>query len=101
VASIVNLYKDEYDVYIGRPGKNKDGYFGNPVTPGVVCFVCDHIHDKGDTLACYEQYVRARITFDDEFKRRLKELDGKILGCFCKPKACHGDVLINIIAELQ
>lgn len=27
---VVNIYKDKFDVYIGRPGKGNDGYFGNP-----------------------------------------------------------------------
>jgi hypothetical protein len=30
---------------------------------------------------------------------RLKELEGKALGCWCKPKSCHGDVLIKLIEE--
>jgi len=25
-----------------------------------------------------------------------RELRGKILGCHCKPKACHGDILAEI-----
>ena len=27
----------------------------------------------------------------------IMELDGKILGCHCKPKRCHGDVLVDVI----
>ena len=27
----------------------------------------------------------------------IMELDGKILGCHCKPKRCHGDVLVEVI----
>jgi hypothetical protein len=25
--------------------------------------------------------------------RKIEELKGKVLGCFCKPNACHGDVI--------
>lgn len=32
--------------------------------------------------------------------RSLHELDGKILGCFCKPDKCHGDVLIKLLNEM-
>jgi hypothetical protein len=27
----------------------------------------------------------------------LEELEGKTLGCHCKPKECHGDVLIELL----
>lgn len=30
----------------------------------------------------------------------LPELKGKVLGCFCKPKACHGDVLADLVNKL-
>ena len=28
----------------------------------------------------------------------LPELRGKILGCWCAPKVCHGDVLVELAA---
>jgi hypothetical protein len=27
----------------------------------------------------------------------LLELDGKRLGCFCKPKLCHGDIIVAAV----
>lgn len=24
-------------------------------------------------------------------------MKGKILGCFCKPKSCHGDILVELV----
>jgi Domain of unknown function (DUF4326) len=29
--------------------------------------------------------------------RAREELRGKVLGCWCKPEACHGDVLVELI----
>ena len=29
----------------------------------------------------------------------LDELKDKRLGCFCKPKSCHGDILIELIEK--
>lgn len=29
----------------------------------------------------------------------LNELKGKKLGCWCKPKKCHGDILIELIEK--
>ena len=45
-------------------------------------------------LVMYEEYVRNSSLYDD-----LLELDGKILGCFCHPNKCHGDVLIKLLKE--
>ena len=30
----------------------------------------------------------------------LHELKGKTLGCFCKPKSCHGDVLVELVNKV-
>lgn len=30
---------------------------------------------------------------DAEYRRRVHELQGKTLGCFCKPHPCHGDII--------
>ena len=30
----------------------------------------------------------------------LHELKGKTLGCFCKPKSCHGDILVELVNGL-
>jgi hypothetical protein len=30
-------------------------------------------------------------------EKARKELKGKVLGCWCKPELCHGDVLVEIV----
>jgi len=32
-------------------------------------------------------------------ERVKRELKGKVLGCWCHPKECHGDVLARIANE--
>ena len=94
MTSAVNLYRARYDVYIGRAGKGQDGYFGNPVRIGATCTFCGKFHaDGGSTLPCFTNYFLTRLEKDPEFKRRIVALKGKTLGCFCKPKPCHGDVI--------
>ena len=82
---VVNKYKEEYDIYIGRGSK-----WGNPYVIG------EHgtREDVIDTFRIYlwEQMKSGRITKED-----LLELDGKRLGCFCKPQACHGDVIAKAV----
>jgi hypothetical protein len=91
---VVNLRRDPYDVYIGRPGRGEAGYFGNPCVAGRVCGVCGQLHDGGgDTLGCFERYFNDRLKRDWEFRARVLGLVGKTLGCFCKPKPCHGDII--------
>lgn len=45
-----------------------------------------------DSLARYRKYVRN----NKELMKDIEELKGKELGCWCKPKKCHGDVLIEL-----
>lgn len=84
---VVNLHNEPYDVYIGRAGKGQDGYFGNPFpTPPL---------SREDAIRRYRAYFLDRIGKDAEFRERVLALKGKVLGCFCKPKPCHGDVIVE------
>lgn len=69
----------DYDVYIGRPG-----FWGNPFKIG----------KDGDRAEVLKKY-RAWLPQQPELLRRLPELQGKTLGCYCKPEDCHGDILIE------
>lgn len=90
-AEVVNLYKDpSYDVYIGRAGKGKDGYWGNPHSGP----------DKEANIKLFRTYFYDRIKTDEEFRNKLLQLRGKKLGCFCAPKPCHGDVIVEYLNSL-
>lgn len=70
-----------HDVYIGRPSK-----WGNPFTIG-------KDGDRADVIEKYRKWLMARPNLIEEAKSELK---GMTLGCFCAPKACHGDILAEI-----
>ena len=92
---VVNIRKETYDVYIGRAGHGENGYFGNPFRLGTSMA-------RGSTLDRYRKYFYHRIVTDEEFRKRIGELQGKTLGCFCKPNPCHGDIIkeyLDRIAE--
>lgn len=103
-----NIYKDKDFVYCGR-GKgilnnpinckfNDYGVFGNPVAINSKCPVCESVHvNGGSTLPCYEKYLRNRLSTDPDFKDAFFKLKGKKLGCFCKPKPCHTDIMIKFL----
>lgn len=90
---VVNLYKEPYDVYIGRKGRGHDGYFGNPIVLKVG-------EPKGSTLIAYREYFYKRITEDSLFRSNILSLRDKTLGCFCKPNACHGDIIKEYLDNL-
>lgn len=88
-------------VYVGRPGNGQSGYFGNPVVPGRVCPICRQVHARPeDTLGCFAVYARRRVETDPTYRRRIADLRGKTLVCFCAPRPCHGDVLAALADEL-
>jgi len=71
-------------VYIGRPSK-----WGNPFNIGVD-------GDRAEVIDKYESYLLSRPHLIEAAKIELK---GKILGCYCAPLACHGDVLARVANE--
>ena len=85
---VVNIKNTkEYDVYIGRAGRGQDGYFGNPFTIG-------KDGTREEVIALHAQHALGRIRRDPEFAARVAALEGKTLGCFCAPEACHGEALL-------
>lgn len=76
---VVHCKKSRFDVYIGRPSK-----WGNPFKIGI----------DGDREQVIEKY-RKWLLSNPALLRCLSELKGKVLGCWCKPDACHGDVLVE------
>ena len=94
--SVHNIRREdmrEGDVYIGRAGHGKDGYFGNP-------YVVGKHGAQGECVVLFERYARHRMQEDATYRARVKALWGKRLFCFCAPKACHGDVLERLAYEL-
>ena len=80
----------DYDTYIGRAGFGEEGDFGNP-------FVIGKDGDRDTVIEKFKFYFYERIKRDPVFKADVKKLKGKVLGCFCKPKRCHGDVIAEYL----
>lgn len=79
--TVVHCKKSPFDVYIGRPSK-----WGNP-------FVIGKDGTRQEVITKYKMWIRLR---SDLYEQARTELKGKILGCFCAPLSCHGDVLAEI-----
>lgn len=85
--TVVNCKKECYDVFIGRPSK-----WGNPFTV--------REHGRGIAIQLYKEWLKTQILSGKITKTDLEELRGKRLGCFCKPRECHGDTLAKIVNQL-
>lgn len=92
--TVVNLRAAPFDVYIGRAGRGQDGYFGNPfaIVPGR--------QTREQAIARYAEWFANAVENDPAFRARVLALRGKRLGCFCKPAACHGDVIAAYLDEV-
>lgn len=88
VTAVVNIDKGEKcDVYIGRGSK-----WGNPYAIGFD-------GDRDEVIRRFKyDFERGFLKFS---KSDLLELRGKVLGCHCKPAACHGDVLAQYLNALD
>lgn len=101
ITSVVNLTTDSYDVYIGRRSDTEE-HFGNPYSHLELSNTIK-VNSRKESIENYRKWLIGIIDTDKEQVRRqwilnnLDLLDSKILGCFCKPKKCHGDILIEII----
>jgi len=76
-------------VYVGRPSR-----WGNPFTykTGTRAEV---VVPVAEVLPRYEAWLRDQ----PELMAAIGELRGKVLGCWCAPSPCHGDVLARIADE--
>ena len=51
-----------------------------------------------ECLIRYEQHVRNSPTL---LSCLVEELDKKVLGCWCHPNKCHGDILVKLLEEAK
>ena len=75
----VHCKHERHHVYIGRPSK-----WGNP-------FVVGKHGTRGECIKLYERWLPE----NDALVAALSELRGLVLGCWCAPQPCHGDVLVR------
>lgn len=95
ITKVVNKDKGEkFDVYIGR-----GSLWGNPYAVGFGASPGEEQNDREEAIRKF------KYDFDRGFLKKNKEdaleLKGKILGCHCKPLACHGDVLVEYLNSLD
>jgi hypothetical protein len=81
---VVHCKREKYTVYIGRPS-----VLGNP-------YVIGKDGNRAEVIHKFEQYARD----NDKVLRAIDELqEDDVIGCWCSPHACHGDVIVKIWRE--
>lgn len=107
-SSLLEWLDDPSHIYIGRnmtfyvPGANKSKWH-NPfkvAKPGKTYKNTSGLNKRytlDESLVMYKEYVLN----NKELMDSIEELRGKTLGCWCKPNRCHGDVLVEILDELD
>lgn len=81
---VVRCRREPYDLYIGRPS-----IWGNP-------FVIGRDGDRVEVIRKYETWLLQQ----PRLLAQLVELRGRVLGCWCAPLPCHGDVLARLADAL-
>lgn len=82
---VVHCKKEKFDIYIGRPSK-----WGNP-------FIIGRDGNREEVINLFREYIT--VGAGKHLLKELYELKGKVLGCWCKPSACHGDILVELIND--
>jgi hypothetical protein len=100
----VNGITPAYDVYIGRAiprQRLKGSKWANPFLEDIP----DRPGKPGKKRAGTREVVIAKyhayLLGNAELLAALPELRGKVLGCWCKPEACHGDVLATLADAVE
>ena len=80
---VVNRHSSDFDIYIGRGTP-----YGNP-------FKATEL-GRAEALARFERYARNKLM------KVIEALPADaVLGCSCKPKACHGDIIVKLWREIH
>lgn len=85
MTKVVHLKNEEFDVLIDRTT-----IWGNP-------FVIGRHGSRADVIDKYRKWILNQ----PNLLSQLNLLKGKRLGCWCAPEPCHGDVLVELIEELE
>lgn len=89
--TVVHNLVDAYDVYIGREVPEHGlvaSKWGNPFV-----MLDDSDDERQRVLAAYREWIAEQ----PDLMNSLDELRGQRLGCWCAPKRCHGNVLVELL----
>jgi hypothetical protein len=89
--TVIHNMRDDFDVYIGRAVPERGigaSKWGNPFV-----MIDDSDIERERVISAYREWISTQ----SELLSSLEELRGQRLGCWCAPKRCHGDVLVELL----
>lgn len=84
---VVHCKRAAYDVYIGR-GSGVRGRWGNPFRIGPD-------GTREEVIALHRAWLWEEVKAERVTLEELAALAGKVLGCWCAPRPCHGETLVR------
>lgn len=102
-AEVVNVRDSDFDKYIGRAAPRAKDLRCHQTSLWANPYSDVYGARRAVAMAEYRQSLRERLSGPrrDEWLFQLRLLRGKRLGCWCKPKRCHGDVIVEAIIADQ
>lgn len=82
---VVNKYQSDFDVNIQR-----GTMWGNPYKDGT----------REENIKNFKEYFISKIKSGEIKREHLETLRHMRIGCTCKPKACHGDIIAHVVNRL-
>lgn len=59
------------------------------------------VDSREESIVRHREWIMQRLKDESALAEEMKrESKGKILDCYCKPKACRGDILVEIVESL-
>ncbi|WYV99203.1 hypothetical protein KoPa4_00035 [Pseudomonas phage vB_PpuM-KoPa-4] len=92
MCSVVNRRTHDFDIYIGR-----GSFWGNEFSHKKGTQAKYLVATREEAVECYRQQLWQKIKDGVVTIEMLLELDGNLLGCYCSPLPCHGDVLVKAV----
>lgn len=86
---VVHCLRSMYDVYIGRAHGNQ------PESKWANHFIIGVHGTREECIALYAEELAQRLDSDEELVKECAALADLTLGCWCTPKPCHGEVLLQ------
>jgi len=88
--SVVHVRKSPFDIYIGRKfAEFHESPFGNPFKLG--------LHgNRQDVIVEFTLWWYSPTQFALRKMARLNLVD-KVLGCWCAPQLCHGEIIAGYV----
>ncbi len=97
LTTVVHCQREAFDVYIGRATV--------PFPTGSMWaneFRIGRDGNRTEVIAKFREWVLHSSSLSAQWMREhVHELRGKRLGCWCRPKACHGQVLAEMADAIK